>query len=76
MIKPVWIIFAVFFGGLGIWLILLDELMLGYLMCVAVLGWLFVANNTGRLFTEEDDEEVTNTKKNGSGWFADNDEED
>ena len=44
------------FHGLGICLIILDSLS-GYLMCFGVLGWLFVANNTGQLFIEEDDEE-------------------
>ena len=26
----------------------------GYLMCAGVLGWLFIANNTGQLFEDED----------------------
>ena len=52
-INPLWIMFTLVFGGLGIWLIALDSLA-GYLMCFGVLGWLFVANNTGQLFEEED----------------------
>ena len=54
MIKFNWILFTIVFGGAGIALMYLGELMLGYAMCVAVLGWLFVANNTGQLFEEED----------------------
>ena len=58
MINPLWIMFALVFGGLGIWLIALDALMAGWLMCSGVLGWLFVANNTGQLFiNDEEDEE-------------------
>ena len=56
-INPLWIMFALVFGGLGIWLIALDALMAGWLMCSGVLGWLFVANNTGQLFIEDEDEE-------------------
>jgi hypothetical protein len=56
MINPLWIAFTLFFGGLGICLIILDSLS-GYLMCFGVLGWLFVANNTDQLFIEDDDEE-------------------
>jgi len=56
MIKPLWIMFTVFFGGLGIWLIALDSLS-GYFMCYGVLIWLFIANNTDQLFIEDDDEE-------------------
>ena len=56
MINPLWIAFTLFFCGLGICLIILDSLS-GYLICFGVLGWLFVANNTGQLFIEEDDEE-------------------
>jgi|TARA_B110000858_G_scaffold39217_1_gene44534 O-antigen/teichoic acid export membrane protein len=55
-INPMWIMFTLVFGGLGIWLIALDSLA-GYLMCFGVLGWLFVANNTGQLFIEDEDEE-------------------
>ena len=55
-INPLWIVFTVFFGGLGIWLIALDSLS-GYLMCFGVLAWLFIANNTDQLFIEDDDEE-------------------
>ena len=33
MINPLWIMFALVFGGLGIWLIALDALMAGWLMC-------------------------------------------
>jgi len=55
-INPLWIVFTLFFGGLGICLIVLDALA-GYLMCFGVLGWLFVANNTDQLFIEDDDEE-------------------
>jgi hypothetical protein len=29
----------------------------GFLMCSGVLGWLFVANNTGQLFIEDDEDE-------------------
>jgi hypothetical protein len=29
-------------------------LLTGFLMCSGVLGWLFVANNTGQLFESED----------------------
>ena len=54
MIKFTWIVFTIVFGGAGIALMALGDLMLGYAMCVAVLGWLFVANNTGQLFEEED----------------------
>ena len=54
--NSLWIMFAVVFGGLGIWLIALDSLMSGFLMCSGVLGWLFVANNTGQLFTKDDEE--------------------
>ena len=48
--------FAVVFGGMGLVLIYLGSLS-GYLMCMGVLGWLFVANNTGQLFTEDEDED-------------------
>ncbi len=54
MIKFNWILFTIVFGGAGIALMYLGELMLGYAMCVAVLGCLFVANNTGQLFEQED----------------------
>jgi hypothetical protein len=54
MVKFNWIVFTLAFGGAGVALMYLGELMLGYAMCVAVLGWLFVANNTGQLFEEED----------------------
>ena len=54
MIKFTWIVFTIVFGGAGIALMALGDLMLGYAICVAVLGWLFVANNTGQLFEEED----------------------
>tara|TARA_R110001592_G_scaffold252602_5_gene515396 strand:+ start:994 stop:1179 length:186 start_codon:yes stop_codon:yes gene_type:complete len=57
MINPLWIMFALVFGGLGIWLIILGSLLTGYLMCVGVLGWLFVANNTGQLFIEDEEDE-------------------
>jgi hypothetical protein len=55
-INPLWIVFTVFFGGLGICLIVLDMLA-GYLMCYGVLVWLFIANNTDQLFIKKDDEE-------------------
>lgn len=55
-INPLWIVFTLFFGGLGIWLIVLDALA-GYLMCYGVLVWLFIANNTDQLFIEKDDDE-------------------
>ena len=55
MINPLWIVFTLFFGGLGISLIVLDSLS-GYLICFGVLGWLFVANNTGQLFIEDDED--------------------
>ena len=54
MIKFTWIVFTIVFGGAGIALMALGDLMLGYAICVAVLGWLFVANNTGQLFEDED----------------------
>ena len=57
MIDSRWIMFAVVFGGLGIGLIILGSLLTGYLMCVGVLGWLFVANNTGQLFINDDEDE-------------------
>jgi len=55
MVKFNWILFTLVFGGAGVALMYLGELMLGYAMCVAVLGWLFVANNTGQLFEEDED---------------------
>jgi len=55
-VNPLWIMFALVFGGLGIWLIALDSLA-GYLMCFGVLGWLFVANNTNQLFIEDEEYE-------------------
>ena len=55
-INPLWIMFALVFGGAGVTLIALDALMPGFLMCSGVLGWLFVANNTGQLFEDEDEE--------------------
>ena len=54
MIKFNWILFTIVFGGAGVALMALGDLMLGYAICVGVLGWLFVANNTGQLFEEED----------------------
>ena len=54
MIKFTWIVFTIVFGGAGVALMALGDLMLGYAICVGVLGWLFVANNTGQLFEEED----------------------
>ncbi len=56
-LDAIWIMYAVVFGGLGIWLIALGSIMTGILMCAGVLGWLFVANNAGQLFIEDDDEE-------------------
>tara|TARA_B110000046_G_scaffold6837_1_gene7183 strand:- start:565 stop:753 length:189 start_codon:yes stop_codon:yes gene_type:complete len=56
-INPLWIMFALVFGGAGVTLIALDALMPGFLMCSGVLGWLFVANNTNQLFIEDEDEE-------------------
>lgn len=57
MVKFNWILFTIVFGGAGVALMYLGDFgqaILGYAMCVAVLGWLFVANNTGQLFEEED----------------------
>jgi hypothetical protein len=54
MIKFNWILFTIVFGGAGVALIALGDLMTGFLMCSGVLGWLFVANNTGQLFEDED----------------------
>jgi len=54
--NGLWVMFAVVFGGMGLVLIYLGSLS-GYLMCMGVLGWLFVANNTGQLFTEDEDED-------------------
>ena len=54
MIKFTWIVFTIVFGGAGVALMALGDLMLGYAICVGVLGWLFIANNTGQLFEEED----------------------
>ena len=56
-LDTVWIMYAVVFGGLGILLIALGSELTGFLMCSGVLGWLFVANNTGQLWHEDDDEE-------------------
>jgi hypothetical protein len=56
-LDAIWIMYAVVFGGLGILLIALGKLMTGFLMCSGVLGWLFVANNTGQLWTKDEDEE-------------------
>lgn len=54
--NGLWVMFAVVFGGMGLVLMYLGSLS-GYLMCMGVLGWLFVANNTGQLFTEEEEDE-------------------
>jgi hypothetical protein len=54
--NGLWVMFAVVFGGMGLVLMYLGSLA-GYLMCMGVLGWLFVANNTGQLFTEDEDED-------------------
>ena len=54
MIKFIWIVFIIVFGGAGVALIALGDLMSGFLMCCITLGWLFVANNTGHLFEDED----------------------
>jgi len=54
MIKNIWIVFIIVFGGAGVALIALGDLMSGFGMCCIVLGWLFVANNTGHLFEDED----------------------
>jgi|TARA_B110000240_G_scaffold148525_1_gene164327 hypothetical protein len=54
MIKFTWIVFTIVFGGAGVALMALGDLMLGYAICVGVLGWLFIANNTGQLFEDED----------------------
>ena len=56
-VNGLWIMFTLVFGGMGIALLALGDLLTGYLMCTGVLGWLFVANNTGRLFIEDDDDE-------------------
>jgi hypothetical protein len=54
--NGLWVMFAVVFGGMGLVLMYLGSLS-GYLMCMGVLGWLVVANNTGQLFTEDEDED-------------------
>ena len=54
--NGLWVMFTVVFGGMGLVLMYLGSLS-GYLMCMGVLGWLFVANNTGQLFTEDEDED-------------------
>jgi len=56
-LDTIWIMYAVVFGGLGILLIALGSELTGFLMCSGVLGWLFVANNTGQLWIEDEDEE-------------------
>ena len=56
-LDTVWIMYAVVFGGLGILLIALGSELTGFLMCSGVLGWSFVANNTGQLWHEDEDEE-------------------
>ena len=57
MVKFNWIVFTLAFGGAGVALIALGDLLTGFLMCSGVLGWLFVANNTNQLFIEDEDEE-------------------
>ena len=57
MVKFNWIVFTLAFGGAGVALIALGDLLTGFLMCSGVLGWLFVANNTGQLFIEDDEDE-------------------
>lgn len=56
-IDTTWLLFGVVAGGMGVALIALGSLLSGYLMCAGVLGWLFVANNTGQLWIEDEDEE-------------------
>jgi hypothetical protein len=56
-LDTIWIMYAVVFGGLGILLIALGSELTGFLMVFGVLGWLFVANNTGQLWHEDEDEE-------------------
>jgi hypothetical protein len=56
-LDTIWIMYAVVFGGLGILLIALGSVLTGFLMVSGVLGWLFVANNTGQLWHEDEDEE-------------------
>ena len=53
MVKFNWIVFTLAFGGAGVALMSQGS-STGYLMCMGVLGWLFVANNTGQLFEDED----------------------
>ena len=65
-IDTTWLLFGVVAGGMGVALIALGSLLSGFLMCSGVLGWLFVANNTGQLFIEEDDEEDLLNDTNGS----------
>jgi len=54
MIKFNWILFTIVFGGAGAALMFTGAMLTGYLMCAGVLGWLFIANNTGQLFEDED----------------------
>jgi hypothetical protein len=56
-IDTTWLLFGVVAGGMGVTLIALGSLLSGFLMCSGVLGWLFVANNTGQLFIEDDEDE-------------------
>ena len=49
MVKFNWIVFTLAFGGAGVALMYLGELMLGYAMLVAVLGWFSLSHNTGQL---------------------------
>ena len=55
-IDTTWLLFGVVAGGMGVALIALGSLLSGFLMCSGVLGWLFVANNTGQLFIEDEDD--------------------
>ena len=56
-IDTTWLLFGVVVSGLGIALIALGSVLTGFLMCGGALGWLFVANNTGQLFIEDDNDE-------------------
>ena len=56
-IDTTWLLFGVVVSGLGIALIALGSVLTGFLMVSGVLGWLFVANNTGQLWHEDEDEE-------------------
>jgi len=56
-IDITWLLFGVVAGGMGAALIAIGSVLSGFLMCSGVLGWLFVANNTGQLFIEDDNDD-------------------